>query len=297
MLLIPANIGGTVEWYAPQRPDAAPTVEVRQGYNPAVETNAGSVLVAAGAAATRDLVSTTLAAGAAADAISLEVTIADDIVAGRWYLVGETGGQMEMVRCLRISGTTVYLSAPLAYAHANGGAFVGTRLSYAIAGSAVPTSAEHSLAIFSWAVGGVTQGQGVVDFTVTRWPIYNLTTPAHMLAVASSALRARIASDQSMQDAIDRAWDETLETLHAQGVRVSTIVGADKLIRPVVYRALCLLAETYGRDFREERRELHERFAETLAIYKGNAALDGDEDGILERHERRSGRGGELWRS
>ena len=294
MILIARDIGGTVEWYAPLRPDdgapnPAPTVHV--------VNQAGGTEVAAGTAVTSvDAVDTTLAAGASAGDTSLTLTSGASLTAGRRYLVSGSGGPSEFVEVERFSGTTVYLRNPLAYPHANASDFEGTLIRYTLTASVADTEEENWRALFSWAVSTTSQAPGVVEFTVTRHPIYNPATVPDLYAVASSALRSRIATDTSLGDVLARAWDEVLEHLHAEGVHVSTIIGADKLKRSVVYKALGLLAETYGQNYRDERKELAERLTSCLSVFKAVAALDDDEDDNVEDHEKRSARGGELWR-
>lgn len=289
MIVIARDIGGTVEWYAPLRPDAAPTVEVLNA--------SGGSEVTAGTAATLDSVNTTLAAGASATDTSLTLTSGANLSAGRRYLISAAGGQSEVIELDRFSGTTAYLKNPLTYPHANGAAFQGTRISYTIAAAVAGTEEDYWRARFSWAVSGTAQAAGVVEFTITRHPIYNPAQIPDLYQVASSALQARIATDQSLGDALTRAWDEVLDTLHAQSVRIGTIVGSDKLKRAVVYRTLGLLAEPYGRDYRDERDELQKRYLACLAVFKGAAALDDNEDNAIEKYEKRSSRGGELWRA
>ena len=87
-----------------------------------------------------------------------------------------------------------------------------------------------------------------------------------------------------------------LDTLYARSVKPSTVIGSDKLKRAVVYRALGLLAESYGQAYRDERKELGERFAACMDVFKAVAATDDDEDGAVEPHERHT-RGGVLQRA
>ncbi len=288
MILVARDIGGTIEWYAPSRPAAGPTVQV--------VNQAGGTEVAAGTAATLDAVDTTIAVGVSAGDVTLTVTLGTNITAGRRYLISKTGEPSESVLCERVSGTTVYLANPLAYAHASTADFEGTRISYTIAAAIADTEEENWRAVFSWSIAAVAQAPGVVEFTVTRHPIYNPAGVPDLYAVSTAALRARIAMDTCLGDTLTRAWDEVLDTLQAQGVRVGTIVGTDKLKRSVVYRALGLLAEQYGRDYRDERTELAERYSACLAMFKGSAALDDNEDDSIEEYEKRPARGGELWR-
>lgn len=287
MLLIAKNIGGTVEWYAPRRADAGPTV--------AVLDSSGGTVVAAGTAATLDSVNTTLAAGAAAGDTTLTLTSGASLTAGYRYLISMAGGQSEFVEVDRFSGTTVYLANPLAYPHANGAAFQGTRISYALAAGAVDLEEENCRAVFSWLVSAAAQAEGVVEFTITRHPLYCPASIPDLYRAASSALQAQIATDTSLGDAITRAWDEVLDTLYARSVRASTIVGNDKLKRAVVYKALGLLAETYGKDYRGDREEYQKRYEDMLGVFKVVAATDTDEDGAITPNEKHS-RGGELFR-
>lgn len=287
MILIPRDIGGTVEWYAPLRPDAAPTVEV--------ENRDGGTEVAAGTAATLDSVDTTLSAGVAAGASTLSLTLATGVVVNRRYLISATGEQSEFVEVKSLSGTTATLKYPLAYDHANGAAFEGTRISYTIAAADADVEEDHWRAEFTWAVAAVTQPTGIVEFTVTRHPILNPATVTDLFEV-EPLLRRKLAGDTDLQRVVDRAWDEVLDLLWANGTRPGTIVGSSKLKRAVVYHALLLCAEQYGREFRDEQEYWEKRAGMALDAFKVTGAIDVDEDAALEDTERGAA-GGYLYRA
>lgn len=287
MILIPRDVGGTLEWYAPLRPAAGPTVRVQNAD--------GGDIVAAATAATLDTVATTLSAGAASGATSLSVTAAAGIVVNRRYLLSLTGTQSEFIEVKAISGTTVTLKYPLAYDHANASAFEGTRISYALAGAVTTLEEDYCRATFSWSVGAAVQTPGIVEFTITRHPVLNPAALPDLFAV-EPMLRRKLAGDTDLTDVLARAWDEVLDRLWAMGTRPGAIVGAGKVKRAVVYHALALCSEQYGREFRDEQEFWATRALGTLDAFKVIGAIDEDEDDAVETHEQ-GVFGGELYRA
>lgn len=287
MILIARNVGGTLEAYAPQRPDASPTVVI-------VNQSGGTEV--ASTAATLDSVDTTLSEGADEGTDTVTVTSASSITVGRRYLISGQNARSEVVEVAQLDGTSVSLASPLVYDHPNTSDFEGTRLTYDLTSSVADLEEENWRAEFSWAVSAVAQAPLVVEFTVTRHPIYNPAAIPDLFAV-EPMLRRKLAAGTDIGGALTRAWDEVLEILHAESVRVSTLVGSAKAKRAVVYHCLRLLAEQYGREYASERKEWQERATQALSVFKGVAAIDDDEDGALEPHEKRSARGGELFRA
>ena len=148
----------------------------------------------------------------------------------------------------------------------------------------------------SWAVSATSQPAGVVEFTVSRHPVYNPAVWADVQAVLP-LIHRNIASGTDAADLMTRAWDEVLDSLWAMGIRPGTIVGTSKLKRAVVYQSLTLCAEQYGEAFRAERDGWQKRAADCMAAFKSIGAVDEDEDAAIEEHERRSPGGGELYRA
>src|SRR5687768_11453450 len=144
MILVPRDVGGTVYWYAPQRPDANPTVQVLNA--------SGGVEAAAATAATRDSVDTTISQGAVQGAEQVEVASAANLTRGDYYWLGGQNQPSEFVRVRSWIGTTVRLASPLVYDHPASSDFEGTKVSYAITSAVADKEEENWRAIFSWAL-------------------------------------------------------------------------------------------------------------------------------------------------
>lgn len=287
-LLIAVGIGGTVEWYAPVRPDAAPTVGV-------VGTS-GVAIVAPLTAATLDTVATTLAVGAAVGSKTLSVAAGAGILPDRRYLVsGGVAGQGEHVEVESVSGTSVTLKYATVFPHAAAAAFVGTRISYVLLAGAALVVSSHCRAKFSWAVAAVAQPEGVVDFVLTRHPLYCPVTIADLLA-ERPMLERTLTAGTNFTQIIERAWDETLDALWSRGVLPESVSGSNRLRRPVVYRALLLCAEQWGAGHATERDYYAARADALLEVFVAAAAIDDDSDNAIEGHERHQ-RGEDLYRA
>ena len=62
------------------------------------------------------------------------------------------------------------------------------------------------------------------------------------------------------------------------------------------YETYHQISDTILKRYRDERKELAERYQHCVEIFKAVGALDDDEDNQIEPQEKRSARGGELWR-
>lgn len=286
MIFLTLGMAGTVEWYAPLRPDAGPTVTIRN--------RDGSEEVAAGTAATLNAVDTTLAEGAAAGATSLLLTDATGVSVNRRYLVSGQSAQSDVVEVKQVVGTTVTLKYPLVYAHPNASDFESTLVSYSIS-STVLASTDQPQDYWSmevaWAVGGVTQTPGVVMFHTTLHPVTNPVSPIDLYRI-EPFLSRNLAVDTDLQDICTRAFDEVCERLFARSIKPYDVIGSKQFERAVQYLALFLCAEQYGQAYATEQDRLWKRFGDTLEVFQANAAVDDDQDRAVETHEKRAGRGG-----
>lgn len=278
MLFVLRNFGGTLEWYArddstPRRPDATVTVQVLDTF--------GGALVAAGTAATLDLVNTPLSSGAAVGATTLQVTAATNIVAGRRYVIGDT---WEEVKVKRVSGTTVYLTSPTWAAHASGAAFAGHRISYTLSASQAGTvSKDYCRALFSWLIGTVAQPPGQVEFALTRYyPRCPIT--AVDLFTYDENLADKLPLNTDIADIINEAWDNFKDDVSAKGAWIYDYVGSERARSPVIYGTLALCADRFGRE-PEVRDRFHRAYIDALATFGQVAPIDTDRDGAVEPHE------------
>ena len=285
MRFFPQDLPATVEWYAPVRADASPTVQVLDSY--------GSELVAAATAATLDSVATTLVSGAPEGSDTLIVASATGITAGRQYLIAAK----EPVVVRAISGTTIYLMSPLWYSHAASAAFEGTRISYDLTSTHTATPNDACVAIFSYLVSTVAQPPGRVGFAISRGnPTSGLT--AVDVAAVDPTIRKKLAG-VDINALIVRGEDEIRDRISARGVPVYDLWGGDDHKRAVLYQTLYLAAEQYGDSFRDERAEWWERTKTCLDVLASTASTDADRDGKVSTQEAQGGlpRGIRLTRS
>lgn len=176
MLFFPASTPGTLEEYAPLRPDASPTV--------AVYDDSGTATVAALTAATRDAVETTVSGGVAAGDDRISLTSTTDVVAGRRYLVGDSATEATEFVCVReIQTGQVVLTAPLVYPHAGGESFDGTRLSYAFSSSIFTAVGACFKAQFAWANGSTAQAPIEIDFAISKHALASRMTTLDLQVV------------------------------------------------------------------------------------------------------------------
>lgn len=277
VVLLARGVAGVLEWYAPQRPDAGPTVEIRN-------RQGGIVVAQTATGVSLDSVDTTLAQGAAVGAEQLELASGAGLVAGRQYYVSGQGARGERVELEQYSGVTAYLRGRTAYPHPTGCDFEGTRISYSYT-PATGQRPEHGWrATFGWAVAGVAQQPGVVEFGIVQHPIRNEWGPP-LLYGALPQLDDYLHEDTDVGQKVQDAWDETVEWLLAEGLDPSWVVGGGKFKRAVRYLGLYLCAEQYGSEFADERKEWRERYRECLDVLKSIAAVDADQDGAVEASE------------
>lgn len=277
LVLLARGYAGVLEQYASQRPDAGPTVEIRN-------RQGGIILAATATGVTLDSVDTTLAVGAAQGAEQLELTSGTGVVAGRQYYVSGQGARGERVEVEQVSGTIAYLRGRTAYPHPNASDFEGVRISYSYT-PATGQRPEHGWrASFGWAVGAVAQAPLVQEFGIVQHPVRNEWGPP-LLYGAIPALDDYLHEDTDVGQKVQDAWDETVEWLLAEGLDPSWVVGGGKFKRAVRYLALFLCAEQYGAEFADERKEWRERYRECLDVLKAIAAVDADQDGAVESSE------------
>lgn len=297
MFLIPRDIGGTVRWRAPRRPDASPTVGI---------TNAsGGTEVASGTAATLSLINTTLSAAASPGDEALSVASTTGMARGDEYLVEDsTTGQFEFCRVkLVFSATRVDLQYPLRYSYASSSPFRGTYISYAVSSSAVTRSEDSWRARFAWAISAVSQQPLVMLFDVVRhWPSGNSVTNTmgvcnmNTIRDYDPMVTYKMAVGYDFESNIMRAYDDVIRDVN-QSMRAASVIP-DDVWEPLT--ALKFLAAYVGaaQGTRNEgyREYWTARYAERFGVLKGQLTSDHDEDAAVESHER-GVFGGELFRA
>lgn len=268
MRWLPAGFGGLIEWWAPLYPDVNPTVEIR---------DASQVVVAAGAAASRDAnPNTTISAGAVAGSDVLSVASATGLAINQRLLLSGQNAQREMAKVRSFSGTTVRLMTPLVHDHPSGAALQSTRISYTLTGAAAANAGDHWLMTVSWAVGAVAQPPHALEFAVSRYGMTNPLTE-HSLMRLDPQLLLRAPAGFDWTDLYERAFQEAAERVTARGVPLYDYRGgAEKLERLGSYVALLLCAEQWGEAYRGQREEIRARVDEVLAVFVAVAAADVD---------------------
>lgn len=290
MLFLPEDIGGTIRWRAPRRADAGPTVEVLDAY--------GGSRIAAGTAATLDAVNTTTAGAiAAGSTASFSLASGANVTVGDEYLVGpNAAGRREFVRCAGIDGTTFTPQYPPLFSYASGVGFVGTYLSYTIAGASVPNPSRNWRAIFSWNLSTVAQPPGIVAFDVVRH--YCAHQPATINDVRAYDPRAtdRVAASFDWERAFAQALNDVIRDLNASDSARGHVTDDDwrelVALRVLAYQ----VAPTLGPGLEKYAAEWRERYSERYETYKAQFRVDRDQDGAIERHEQ-YGFGGRILRA
>lgn len=279
MRFIPKDVGGEIDWYAPSRPAAGPTVQVLD--------DQGAVLVAAGTAAALDSVDTTLAQGAARGAVVLELVSGASVAAGRRYALSQSGSITESVLVESVSGVWARLRDPLAHDHPASSAFQGTRISYAVTAGQAATTGDHRLAIFSWSIGATAQAPQPVEFAVSLRAFANPLDPA-VLRRYDPDLLAKVPGHIDLVDLCDLAFHEVADRVTARGVPLYDYRGGSaKLERACAYAALLIAAETYGEAYSGQREYLAGRRDELVQVFAASAAADVDRDGVIDAGEER----------
>jgi hypothetical protein len=191
------------------------------------------------------------------------------------------------------SGTTVYLKSPTYYPHPVGAAFVATRISYLLPAAIAVTVSSHCRAKFSWKAGTIAQPEGVIDFVLTRHPLYCPVEIPDLLAMFPMLDRC-LSTGTDLTEILARAWSDVLDNLWARGVKPESLSGTNRLKRPVRYHAMMLCAEQFGTLHAAERDYWVARAAESLEVFIQIAAIDDDGDNAIELSERHQ-RGGDQY--
>ncbi len=272
LVLLARGSPGLIEAYAPLCPDASPTVEIRN--------RGGSIVLASTSTGVeRDAVATTLAQGYAAGVEELELTSGSDLVAGRRYFASGQGAKGEQLEVEQFSGTRVYLAGKTAMPHPSGSAFEGTRIAYSYSPPASQQPQHGWRATFGWNVGGTAQKPLVVEFGVTSHPVTNELGPWILYEIVPQ-LDALVHADTDLVRVVEEAWDEVLETMLVEGLDPSAIIGSNKFKRTVAYLGLWRCALQAGPDYKDERREWREAYAEELGKLKQIVTADKDADEV-----------------
>ena len=276
------DLGGTIDEYMVEAVDRG------AGVTPQVTVLGPDETVYANAqAATLDAVNTTVSGTVARGATTVAVTASTNIVAGRRYLLGTANTEpTELVRCRSLTGTTVTLSRPTLYAHATLVGFVGTRLSYAVTAAQATTLFFDGFARWNWAdLGSATRNrQTFTALECVLRPTVRLAS-TNDLHVRDPKLYRKIDAELDADEVLDTAYEDCLSEINPKSP-ARTIVGANGLIVPTVYRALWIAASQFGEGFVYLRDLYETEWKRAIEQFRKNFPDDADQDGSVEPHER-----------
>lgn len=206
-----------------------------------------------------DAVNTSLSADADAGALTLSLTSATGVVAGRRYLVGgpEAGGG-EWVTIRALSGTTATLVRRLQRARASGSGFVGTRLTFAVTTASTAAPGRNFRVEWTSPEGVVTP----VPFDVTRYAPTSALT-GEELRDLDPAFFARVSAGEWLPGRVASAWEMILRHV-SQQVAPGALIGMVDLTTAHGYLVRALLAESFGKsdEARAELDDLRRRYAQ-----------------------------------
>ncbi len=270
---LPRDIGGELFVYAPVRPDAGPTVEIR---------NRSATVIAAGTAATLESINTTIAQGAEAGAQQLELSASQTLRHRGLYIVG--GVRPEVVQVKSYSGVSVQLQNELCYGHAGGVAFQSSRISYTVSAATATPLGDHWQAVFSYAVSAVAQPPITEEFAIALHHFQNPCTPWSMRRIEPQLVH-HLSANADWDEICDRAFETVCDRLTARGIPIYDYIGSSRLERACSYMGVYLCAETYGQDFKAERDLFAKRAEAELSLFAATSPADEDRDGVVSAHE------------
>jgi hypothetical protein len=270
------DVGGTIVTdELDERPDSSPTFVVRSESGGSLASGTGSV----------DSVSTTLSAGASSGVLTISVTSATGITAGRRYLLTgaeSAGGEWVTVRA--ISGTTLALARPLALSHSSGASVVSTRISCAVSAAACADVRRGCRVEITYTVSAATRPIVSVEFDITRYRLTTGLTLEHVRDLDPQLLK-RAAPGTWWPSLIATAWERIVSRIgqqHAPG----GLVGAIDLTQPHAIAVRLLVAEQgTSEESRAHATELRTRFDAELQLLLSSRAFDDDQDGGVDPNE------------
>lgn len=263
---------GSLTYDPPTRPSGAGTAVVRDVRGGQLEA----------VTPTLDTVNTTLAASADAGALTLSLTSATGVSAGRRYLVGGPEGEGgEWVTVRSLSGTTATLVRRLQRARASAVTFVGTRLTFAVT-TASTASPGRNFRV-EW-----TSPEGVVSaipFDVTRYaPVSGLT--GEELLDLDPTFFSRVSAQEWLPGRVAVAWEMILRFI-SQAYAPGGLAGTVDLTTAHSYLVRALLAEGFGKSDEAvaELEDLRRRYAQERDAALGACAYDERQTGAASNRQ------------
>lgn len=231
---------GQLVWFRATegRPSATPSVGLKD--------SGGAVLKASSTTnVTLDTVNTTVNATAAAGVKQLTVASGTGIVRGRTYRVQNALGQVEWVRVVGITGTTVTLDEPTEYAYAAADAFQATEFYYTLQTADVAILRELCVATATYSVTGQVTGPLLAAFDVVLHPLANPLT-VERLKERWPDVAAQEQTEQRGEDFARQrvaAWDLVRRGLRHRGFRPACVVTSEDLCEWGLWELALILQE------------------------------------------------------
>jgi len=215
------DTAGTLAFYPPELgASSAATVAL---YYP------GGGTLQAAATATRDSTSTTLSAAAAKGARSVVVTSATGITVGTRYLVA-AGGLTVDVEVKSISGTTIYITAPLSAPMASGATYKGWLLSYALTTTHTDVIDQSYRAEWVYTIATVAY-QSQQTYDVVAALDYYETTLADVIARHPRISAMLYDWQQDGDDLLETVWQQmVVPALRARRMRPELLMDKGGLV-------------------------------------------------------------------
>lgn len=274
MRIYAKGIAQTFEVYAPERPDATPTIALVDHENVALPGGAPSITI--------DSVNTTISAPVVAGDRSITVASATGIVPGRDYLLGSTTEEKEFVRVKRIVSTVVHFFSRLKYDHASAAPCVGTRLTAPLSAAALASVTKAGKATVAWKIATVDQVPLVEHFAIVDAPIRSDLTTTHLEAINEQLYRFA-GEGIHWQGRIDRARERLYADL-ARRLDLTLLRGAQDLIREAhAAKTLHMFALVAGPAWESQARMLAAEYESLLRSLEACAIVDMDGDGKANR--------------
>lgn len=228
---IQVDTSGSVTYDPPD--DAKPSAATYRLLDPA-----GTVLLTS-TNASIDSVSTTLAADVVAGAQALTVASAAGISRRRTYLITSSSGDTERVTVARISGTTLTLREPLAYAYSSGATFDGLRITCAVSSTYTDTRNTGFQCLLTYTANSVSRTISLqYDVVRVPWPA-QILTPERYKALAGPVADETTAyyqtSGKDFEEEIESAELDLRDLLLAQGYTPSLFRSFTQFEKPVMW--------------------------------------------------------------
>lgn len=234
------DAGGTLVFDPAQAGN--PTSATAAVYDPG-----GAVHVTPAPTVSIDTVDTTLSHTEAVGQVTVRLTSASGVEAGRYYSITSADGPVHWVRVASIDGTTVTLFEPLTRSFDSGDKFEGNRLSVAIsAASATPLDEGYELRL-SYVIDSTTYYANVTfDVVRSPWPEMILAPWQFRQLVpnlAGSWLERTDADGLQFADEIHNATERVREDIIDRGYRPDLFRSFDSFRRVVALRVCLQWAE------------------------------------------------------